>query len=141
MSFLGAESAKPQMLLFSATVPYWVQEVADKYMSRDRVVVDLIGGEDLKTSVGVEHKAICCPYTERPSTIADVLQVGLIVNFNDRGMLSSPQLTSIDQNCLFICLFVHNHYVDITFICISVAGVQWSAWSDDDLYQDEAGCK
>ena len=63
------------MLLFSATVPYWVREVADKYMSRDRVIVDLIGGESLKTAVSVEHKAICCPYAERPSTIADVIQV------------------------------------------------------------------
>ena len=72
---LGAESAKSQMLLFSATVPYWVREVADKYMSHDRVVVDLIGGESLKTAVSVEHKAICCPYAERPSTIADVIQV------------------------------------------------------------------
>ena len=74
---IGAESAKPQMLLFSATVPYWVREVADKYMSHDRVVVDLIGGESLKTAVSVEHKAICCPYAERPSTIADVIQVRL----------------------------------------------------------------
>ena len=72
---LDAELAKPQMLLFSATVPYWVREVADKYMSHDRVVVDLIGGESLKTAVSVEHKAICCPYAERPSTIADVIQV------------------------------------------------------------------
>ena len=74
---IGAESAKPQMLLFSATVPYWVREVADKYMSHDRVVVDLIGGESLKTAVSVEHKAICCPYAETPSTIADVIQVRL----------------------------------------------------------------
>ena len=65
------------MLLFSATVPYWVREVADKYMSHDRVVVDIIGGESLKTAVSVEHKAICCPYAERPSTIADVIQVRL----------------------------------------------------------------
>ena len=72
---LDAESVKPQMLLFSATVPYWVREVADKYMSHDRVIVDLIGGESLKTAVSVEHKAICCPYAERPSTIADVIQV------------------------------------------------------------------
>ena len=40
---LGADSANPQMLLFSATVPYWAREVADKYMSHDKVVVDLIG--------------------------------------------------------------------------------------------------
>ena len=46
-------------------------------MSHDRVVVDLIGGESLKTAVSVEHKAICCPYPERPSTVADVIQVRL----------------------------------------------------------------
>ena len=63
------------MLLFSATVPFWVREVADRYMSLDKVVVDLIGRQSLKTAVTVEHKAICCPYAERPSTIADVIQV------------------------------------------------------------------
>ena len=72
---LGTDSANPQMLLFSATVPYWVREVADRYMSHDKVVVDLIGRQSLKTAVTVEHKAICCPYAERPSTIADVIQV------------------------------------------------------------------
>ena len=77
---LGAESAKPQMLLFSATVPYWVREVADKYMSHDRVVVDLIGGESLKTAVSVEHKAICCLYAEsttlgKRSSIREVMVV------------------------------------------------------------------
>ena len=72
---LDDETAKPQMLLFSATVPYWVREVADRYMSDDKIVVDLIGRQSLKTAVTVEHKAICCPYAERPSTIADVIQV------------------------------------------------------------------
>ena len=72
---LGTDSANPQMLLFSATVPYWVREVADKYMSHDKVIVDLIGQQSLKTAVTVEHKAICCPNAERPSTIADVIQV------------------------------------------------------------------
>ena len=63
------------MLLFSATVPSWVEETADKYMTLDRVLVDLIGQQTLKTAVTVEHKAICCPYAERNSTIADVIQV------------------------------------------------------------------
>ena len=72
---LGADSAKPQVLLFSATVPFWVREVANRYMTEDKIVVDLIGRQSLKTAVTVEHKAICCPYAERPSTIADVIQV------------------------------------------------------------------
>ena len=44
-------------------------------MTPDKVVVDLIGQQTLKTAETVEHKAICCPYSERPSTIADVIQV------------------------------------------------------------------
>ncbi len=63
--------------MFSATVPLWVRETADRYMNKDKVVVDLIGQETLKTAVTVEHKALCCPYSERSSTIADVVQVGV----------------------------------------------------------------
>lgn len=44
-------------------------------MSRDHIRVDLIGSERIKTSTTVEHKAIRCPYTERHSTIGDVIQV------------------------------------------------------------------
>ena len=94
------------MLLFSATVPSWVCQTALRYMTKERVRVDLVGNEDIKTAVTVEvclfvclcvheswvclvgrlctftgtavllqHKAICCPYTERPSIIADVIQI------------------------------------------------------------------
>ena len=45
---------KPQMLLFSATIPSWVQQTADKYMSKDRVVVDLVGRNTVRTAVNVE---------------------------------------------------------------------------------------
>ena len=71
----ATEGDKPQLLLFSATVPSWVQDTADRYMSQDKVLVDLIGQQSLRTAVTVEHLAICCPYAERPSTIADVIQV------------------------------------------------------------------
>ena len=70
-----ASTSKPQLLLFSATVPEWVLETAERYMTEDRVVVDLIGGETMRTATGVQHYALCCPYTERPSTIADIIQV------------------------------------------------------------------
>ena len=63
------------MLLFSATVPDWVLETAERYMTKDRVIIDLIGQATVRTAVTVEHKAICCPYAERPATIADVIQV------------------------------------------------------------------
>ena len=44
------------MLLFSATIPYWVQQTADKYMSKDRVIVDLVGKNTVRTAVNVEVK-------------------------------------------------------------------------------------
>lgn len=69
------EEKKPQVLLFSATIPKWVEETAEKYMSHDRILVDLIGQQSLKTAVTVDHKAISCPFAERQSTIADVIQV------------------------------------------------------------------
>jgi superfamily II DNA/RNA helicase len=65
----------PQMMLFSATVPSWVEDMAKHYMGDDQVVVDLIGKQRVRTAVTVEHKAICCPYQERPTVINDVIQV------------------------------------------------------------------
>jgi len=43
-----------QTLLFSATVPSWVQSVARKYLRKDkRVDIDLVIGETLKTAAKV----------------------------------------------------------------------------------------
>ncbi len=92
------EGGKPQLLLFSATVPVWVQETADRYMSDDRVIVDLIGRQSLRTAITVEHKAISCPYSERPSTIADVIQVRLMI-FTYCNIAAS-------DNCLKISFFM-----------------------------------
>ena len=58
-----------------ATVPSWVEETARRYMGDDCIVVDLIGQQKVRTAVTVEHKAICCPYQERPTVINDVIQV------------------------------------------------------------------
>lgn len=45
---------KPQTLLFSATLPDWVEKTAKKYMTRDRKLVDVIGNEKQKTALTVE---------------------------------------------------------------------------------------
>ena len=58
-----------------ATVPSWVEETATHYMGEDRILVDLIGRQRIRTAVTVEHKAVCCPYQERPTVINDVIQV------------------------------------------------------------------
>ncbi|XP_077999152.1 nucleolar RNA helicase 2-like isoform X1 [Glandiceps talaboti] len=71
----GAETANPQTLLFSATLPHWVHQTAKKYMRPDTKQVDLIGQQKLRTATTVTHLAIRCFYKERASAISDVVQV------------------------------------------------------------------
>ena len=89
LAFAKAKS-KPQVLLFSATMTREVQATSSKFMDKDRVVINTVGTAN-KTAEGlacpsvtheadlrcsVTHYAIQCHYHERPSIIADVLQVG-----------------------------------------------------------------
>ena len=48
---------KPQTLLFTATLPPWVDRTAKKYMSRDRQIIDLIGQDQLKASETVQVRS------------------------------------------------------------------------------------
>ncbi|XP_067277784.1 nucleolar RNA helicase 2 isoform X2 [Pseudorasbora parva] len=66
---------KPQTLLFSATCPSWVYEVAKKYMRPQFIHVDLIGKKTQKAATTVEHLAITCHWSQRASVIGDVIQV------------------------------------------------------------------
>ena len=45
---------KPQLLLFSATIPFWVKDTARRYMAEDREWIDLIGQDKLRTAILVE---------------------------------------------------------------------------------------
>jgi ATP-dependent RNA helicase DDX21 len=49
---------KPQFMMFSATVPSWVKDVARKYLSPDYRMVDLVKDLKNKTSQTVQHLAI-----------------------------------------------------------------------------------
>jgi len=67
------EKKKPQTLLFSATVPSWVRNIANKYLEASNVVeVDLIGLQGNQTSTTVDHLAVRCVSSARPGII-DVL--------------------------------------------------------------------
>ncbi|XP_059026058.1 nucleolar RNA helicase 2 [Mustela lutreola] len=65
----------PQTLLFSATCPHWVYNVAKKYMKSTYEQVDLIGKKTQKTAITVEHLAIKCHWTQRAAVIGDVIRV------------------------------------------------------------------
>uniref|UniRef100_J3SD19 RNA helicase n=1 Tax=Crotalus adamanteus TaxID=8729 RepID=J3SD19_CROAD len=65
----------PQTLLFSATCPQWVYNVAKKYMKSKYEQFDLIGKKTKKTATTVEHLAIECHWSQRAAVIGDVIQV------------------------------------------------------------------
>jgi ATP-dependent RNA helicase DDX21 len=64
---------KMQILLFSATVPFWVKQVAKECMAPDFELVDLAQNLKNKTSKTVNHLSINCPYHNRMSALADIL--------------------------------------------------------------------
>ncbi|XP_051772008.1 nucleolar RNA helicase 2 [Ctenopharyngodon idella] len=75
VSYKKDAEEKPQTLLFSATCPSWVYEVAKKYMRSQFIHVDLIGKKTQKAATTVEHLAIACHWSQRASVIGDVIQV------------------------------------------------------------------
>jgi ATP-dependent RNA helicase DDX21 len=68
-----AQEKKVQVLLFSATMPPYFKEVANKYMGNDRVTVDLVKDCKQKASTDVEHLAIKIQWQNRDSIIGDIL--------------------------------------------------------------------
>ncbi|KAL6466372.1 hypothetical protein MHYP_G00241760 [Metynnis hypsauchen] len=74
-SYTKDAESNPQTLLFSATCPSWVYDVAKKYMRSQYVHVDLIGKKTQKAATTVEHLAITCHWSQRAAVIGDVVQV------------------------------------------------------------------
>ena len=54
----GDAKSSPQTLLFSATLPDWVQETARKYMKEDVKSIDLVGKERVRTSTTVQVSVV-----------------------------------------------------------------------------------
>ncbi|PKU33706.1 storkhead-box protein hypothetical protein [Limosa lapponica baueri] len=70
----GSEN-NPQTLLFSATCPRWVYDVAKKYMKDEYEQIDLIGKKTQRTATTVEHLAIQCRPSQRAGVLGDIIQV------------------------------------------------------------------
>uniref|UniRef100_A0A8C4TDY4 DEAD (Asp-Glu-Ala-Asp) box helicase 21 n=1 Tax=Erpetoichthys calabaricus TaxID=27687 RepID=A0A8C4TDY4_ERPCA len=79
----GSED-NPQTLLFSATCPNWVYDVAKKYMRTKFEQVELIGKKTKKTTTIAEHLAIGCHWSQQAAVIGDIIQVysGILVTTN-----------------------------------------------------------
>lgn len=61
-----------QILLFSATIPNWVKDIARHHMKEDFAVVDLAQNLANKTARNIRHLAIDCPAHERLDALAKV---------------------------------------------------------------------
>ena len=65
-----------QFLLFSATIPSWVEKMSSKFMKRDLVFIDMIKHSEVKTSKTVEHLSIFIPSKElKIPAIGDIVLV------------------------------------------------------------------
>ena len=59
-------------MLFSATLPRWVRNVAEDYLAPTFKTIDLAQNLKNKTSKTVNHLAINCPYHNRLAALADI---------------------------------------------------------------------
>ncbi|CAN6198590.1 unnamed protein product [Urochloa humidicola] len=65
---------KVQTLLFSATLPDWVNKLSMRFLKRDRKTIDLVGNEKLKASASVKHLALPCNKAARSQVIPDIIR-------------------------------------------------------------------
>uniref|UniRef100_A0A663N6I5 RNA helicase n=1 Tax=Athene cunicularia TaxID=194338 RepID=A0A663N6I5_ATHCN len=70
----GSEN-NPQTLLFSATCPQWVYDVAKKYMKEEYEQIDLTGKKSQRPATTVEHLAIQCRSSQRAGVLGDIIHV------------------------------------------------------------------
>ena len=63
----------PTFLLFSATVPRWIKDLASSYLKPNWKMIDLAKDLKGKTQSNINHISINCPYHNRQQTLADIL--------------------------------------------------------------------
>ncbi|OAE30429.1 hypothetical protein AXG93_2121s1020 [Marchantia polymorpha subsp. ruderalis] len=70
----GVEDATTvQTLLFSATMPEWVKQIASRFLKPGKTTVDLVGDEKMKASAAVKHLLMPCVYFARAQVVADII--------------------------------------------------------------------
>ena len=62
-----------QVLMFSATMPQWAHKIADKYMKKERVVIDLVTGIVASSVTTIRHIAVPGLWSVLGSVINDVI--------------------------------------------------------------------
>merc|ERR1719431_2101638 len=80
---------KPQVLLWSATVPPFVQKIAKRYLSDTHELIDLVGSDRVQTSTTVKHLAVEC----NPSTNALTQTIGSFIK----------KYAGVEGRCIVFC--------------------------------------
>jgi ATP-dependent RNA helicase DDX21 len=117
---LKAITSPHQTLLWSATIPDWVKQMAQKYMHPEFVTIDLVSEETLQTSKDVVHYALCCHFSVRAETLADVIKVygqngRAIVFANTKSEASELGLSSsISNDCQVLHGDINQNQREIT---------------------------
>ncbi|KAK9665605.1 hypothetical protein RND81_14G122900 [Saponaria officinalis] len=65
---------KVQTLLFSATLPFWVNEIATRFLKTDKKTVDLVSDQKIKASTSVRHIVMPCAASARAQLIPDIIR-------------------------------------------------------------------
>ncbi|KAK9078058.1 hypothetical protein SSX86_002115 [Deinandra increscens subsp. villosa] len=68
------DATKVQTVLFSATLPAWVNHIASKFLKTNRKIVDLVGVQVMKASESVRHIIMPCSWSARSQVIPDIIR-------------------------------------------------------------------
>jgi ATP-dependent RNA helicase DDX21 len=63
-----------QTLLFSATLPPWVKDIARRFLRPAHRTIDLVGSSKLKASASVRHLVLPCHWSQRAAVVTDVVR-------------------------------------------------------------------
>ncbi|KAK6926332.1 DEAD/DEAH box helicase domain [Dillenia turbinata] len=68
------DKSKVQTLLFSATVPEWVNKISSRFLKPNKENVDLVGNEKIKASISVRHIVMPCASGAISDLIPDIIR-------------------------------------------------------------------
>jgi len=59
--------------MFSATYPDWVKQIERKFISKDRIFIDMFKKSENQTNLNVKHLAIQCDFKDRITSLGNVV--------------------------------------------------------------------
>ncbi|KMZ59850.1 DEAD-box ATP-dependent RNA helicase 7 [Zostera marina] len=68
------DASNVQTLLFSATLPIWVEKLSARFLKASKKIADLVGNEKMKASASVRHLALPCSHKARSQIIPDIIR-------------------------------------------------------------------